>query len=318
MKYFGHLKGITITQENERDIATLLVKDGLFIANHIGQNSGFKDGILEFTINPTKIVVDPVEELVDEFYEFIMNIYKYDIATAKLSFFKMFNDAIFGLDFNQQKTIALQHFKEIYDDIYLDAMTLFNEQRSENGIVHSYNYSKLQMLSYQYNSFKFNTISKINLNQYLQGNTDYFKKENFYEKFDLAEDVYFETQLQIVVELNDRFKFEEDLYFTQIRFDKKKFKQYEHIFKTLKSYQFTNDKIRSFTEDYKAHIESLYEVLISNELINNHKKNFMIFLKQEYNLDITKIINYKDKVNYIHEERVTLFKSEWTKLTFEK
>ena len=318
MKHFGHLKGIVFTKNDERELADFLIKEGIFVCTHIGQNSGYKDGILEFTINTDTLVIEPADYLVDEFYEFIMTIYKYDIATEKLSFFKVFNDAIFGLDFSQQKTIALQHFRGIYDDIYVDAMTFFNEEKSENGIVHSYNFSKLKMLSYQYASFKFNTISKINLNQYLQGDDAFFKKENFCEKFDLAKEVYFETQLQILVELNDRYKFEEDLYFTEIRFEKKKFKEYEHIFKTFKSYQFTNRKIKSFMEDHKAHIESLYEVLSSKELIFDHKENFMLFLKKEYKLNISKIINYKDKVNFLHNERVALFTTDWKNMTSEK
>lgn len=318
MRNFGHLRGVKITKDKEREIALLLINDGLFVAKQIGKKSGFKDGILEFTVNTNTIVVDPSEELVDEFYEYIMNIYKYEIATEKLSFFKMFNDDIFGLDLNQQKAIALQYFKQIYNEIYLDIMTPFNEERSENGILHSYSYSKLQMLNNQYNSFKYETISKINLNHYLHGNSDFFEKESFSEKFDLSAEISFETKLQIIVELNDRFKFEEDLYFTQIRFDKKKFKEYGHIFKTLQAYQFSNIKIKSFTEDHKARIESLYEVLSLNELINDHKENFMMFLKKEYNLDISKIINYKDKVNFLHNERVALFLSEWTTLTSKK
>ena len=318
MKHFGHLKGIAFTKNDEQELANRLINDGLFVGRHIGQNSGFKDGILEFTFDPKTVVADPVDDLVDEYYDFLMTIYKYDIALDKLSFFKEFNDIIFGLEYNQQKTIALQHFKEIYDDIYVDAMTFFTEEKSENGIVHSYNFSKLKMLSYQYRAFKFNAISKINMYYYLQGNEDFYRKENLSEKFDLAEELYFESQLQILVELNDRYKFEEDLYFTQIRLDKKKFAEYEHIFKTLKSYQFTNRKIKSFKEDHKAHIESLYEVLSSKELINDHKENFMLFLKNEYNLNISKIINYEKKVNFLHNERVTLFKSDWANITSEK
>lgn len=286
------------------------MKDGLFLKYFQERSTGFNDGILDFTIKTDTIVVEPGEELIDEFYDYIMNIYKYDIASEKLSFFKMFNDTIFGLDFKQQKAIALQYFKQIYDDIYLDVITPFNEQRSDNGVVHNYSYSKLQMLSYQYSGFKNNTISKANLNQYLKGSANFFEKESFSEKFDLSAEIYFETQLQIIVELNDRFQFEEDLYFTQIRIDKKKFKEYEHIFKTLKAFQFTNNKIKSFTEDHKAHIESLYDVLSSNQLITNHKENFMAFLKKEYDLDITKIISYKDKINFSHDERVVLFESE--------
>lgn len=315
MKHFGYLKGTEFKKADEREITDFLIKNGLFVGNNRGKNTGFKDGILEFIVRTDKLIADPSEELVDEFYSFIMNIYKYDIATGKLLFFKSFNDEIFGLDRENQKMIALKNFKKIYSEIYLDVITFFDEQETESGITHNYNFGKLKMLSYQYNAFKSNLLRKMTINQYLAGNKEYYVKENLSNIFDLKDEIYFETQLQILIELNDRFRFEEDLYFTQIRFDKKKFQEYDHIFKTLKSYQFTNNKIKSFTEDQKAHIESLYEVLLKNDLINNHKENFMKFLKKEYSITITKIIGYEKDTNYKHDERVTLFSSDWSNLT---
>ena len=318
MKYFGYLKGSEFKKANERELADFLINNGLFVGKHRGKNTSFKDGIIEFLVNPDELVVDPSNELQDEFYSFIIDIFKYDLALGKLSFFKSFNDEIFGLDGASQKMIALNYFNTIYNEIYLDIVTFFEEQKNDTGITHNYNFSRLKMLSYQYKAFKSNLLRKMKINQYLAGNKEYFIKENLLNLFDLTEEIYFETQLQILVELNDRFGFEEDLYFTQIRFDKINFEKYKHIFHSLESYQFTNNKIKSFSVDHKAHIESLYQVLIELELITNHKENFMKFLNDEYGFVITKIINYDNKINYNHDARVTHLKLDWSALTSKK
>jgi hypothetical protein len=112
-----------------------------------------------------------------------------------------------------------------------------------------------------------------------------------------------------------RYEFEDDYYFTNRKNDHAKFKEYDHIFKSLESYQFTDRKIKSFEKDKKAHIESLYQVLNEQKIINSHKEKFMLFLKTEYDIHITKIISSQEKANYLNDERVTLFNQEWETLT---
>ncbi len=309
------------SEKNEAEIRDFLINQKLFETRYIatGNSSNIKNGILELIYNPNEAIVQPTKELVEDFYSYVMSIFEYDIKSQKFIFFSKFNDEIYGLPFTKQKKIALKYFIDIFNTNYKDVITLFELKTSENGIIQTHSSGKLKLIKGQHDAYKRNLIDEIKANQYLEGNKDFFSKENIYPKYPILNEIIsFEICVQILVELNDRFNFEEDLYFSEIRFDKENFEKYSNIFKTLESYKFTNNKIKSFTEDHKAHIESLYQVLVEKKLIFNHKENFMKFLKEKYNLTITKIISYDKNINYSHDERVILFESEWSNLTSKK
>lgn len=221
--------------------------------------------------------------------------------------------------FMNKKKNALNHFLNIFNKNNINVINFLEIKTSDKGVTHTNTSGKIKLLYGQYNAYKRNLIREIKVTQYLEGNAEFFSKENLFTKYPIIDKtISFEIWVQIMVELNDRFQFEEDIYFTQIRFDKEKFKKYNYIFKTLESYQFTNNKVKSFVADQKAHIESLYQVLIDDKLIFEHKENFMKFLKEEYDLTITKIISYDKNINYSHDKRVILFGSEWSNLTSKK
>lgn len=321
MKYFGCIDENIFTNKSEKEIEDYLLKNKLFELKQTGKANidNIKDGVLNIIVNVNEKKIEPCNELINDFYSFIINLFKYEIMEERLLFFKLFNDEIYGLDYDEQKRIALNHFNNIYKENYIDAITFFDEEISDNGIRHAKSHGKLKMLNGQLNAFKSNLINEVNEFQYLIGNMDYFNKDTLKSKYPIIEEtIYFEIWLQILIEINDKYDFEEDLYFSQIRFDKATFEKYQHIFKSFESFQFTNNKIKSFKEDHKAHIESLHHVLLENDLIYYHKENFMKFLKEEYNLTITKIISYDKSINYKHDERVALFMLEWSNLTSEK
>lgn len=321
MKHFGCLKDVELNKLNEREIADFLLKEGLFEMKieAKGDPLSIKDGIMDFIASPDHRIVEPTKILVDEFYSFIMNdVFKYTILSEKLEFLTFFNNQIFGLEFIEQKKIALDHFNRIYNDNHINVITPFETKISETGIKHTYTYGKLQLLSYQLDGFKRNLVNKITLNNYLNGNKDFFTKENLLENYDIVDEVQFEIWVQILVELNDRFKFEEDLFFTKIKVEKDRYDRCTHIFKSFESFQFTSRKIEKFYDNKKANIESLYQVLVEHELIKDHKENFIEFLKNEFDIPISKIISYDEKDNYAHDDRVKLFTQEWLNLTSKK
>ena len=321
MKHFGCLKDVVFDKSNETEISDFLIKEGIFemIIEATGDPLTIKDGIMDFIFSPEHRIVEPKKALVDEFYSFIMNdVFKYTILENKLEFFSSFNNQIFGLEFLEQKKIALDHFNRIYNDNHINVITPFETKISETGIKHTYTYGKLQLLSYQLDGFKRNLVNKITLNNYLNGNKDFFTKENLLEKYDIEDEIQFEIWVQILVELNDRFKFEEDLYFTKIRNEKDRYNRYTHIFKSFESLQFTSRKIEKFKDNKKANIESLYQVLVNHDLIKDHKENFISFLKNEFDIVISKIISYNENENYTHDDRVKLFTQEWHNLASKK
>lgn len=313
MKYFGIFD--QKTQElSDIELENLMLDNGLLEKKLIGTATSIENNILNFTVSNT-IHIKPSKELVQEYYKFIIDLYRSEILEIKLPFFKIFNDEIYGLDPKEQKKIALDYFKEIYNAIYKDVITIYKQRISSDGIVHTHNFNKLKMLHYQLEAYKINLSDTRSTLCYLTGDRKTYIDSNFIENKTVAEVLEFEAWKQIIVELNSRYEFEDDYYFTNRKNDSAKFKEYEHIFKSLESYQFTDRKIKSFEKDKKAHIESLYQVLKEQKIINSHKENFMLFLKTEYEIHITKIISSKEKVNYLNDERVTLFSQEWEALT---
>lgn len=316
MKNFGCLKDVSFNKSNEKELIEILLKEGLFEMKRIasGNSSNINDGILELRMNPEKVIVEPSKDLIDEFYSFIMNeVFKHYILEHKLQFFNIFNDQIYGLDYSEQKKIGLHHFKNIYKENYLDVITPFEDTVSETGIIHSNNFGRLQMLYYQLNAFKNNLADKIKLNNYLIGDKEFFKKENLSEKYGINDELQFEICVQILVELNDRYQFEDDYYFTNRKNDRAKFKEYDHIFKSLESYQFTDRKIISFKEDEKAKSVSLYQALINKDLITENKEAFKRFMKAEYNFSPSEIVTYEKDINRTHDKRVAQFTDDWEK-----
>lgn len=313
MKYFGIFD--QKTQElSDIEIENLMLDNGLLEKKIIATATSIENNILNFTISNT-IHIKPSKELVEEYYKFIIDLYSSEILEIKLPFFKIFNEEIYGLDPKEQKKIALDYFKKIYNNIYKDVITIYNQKISNDGIVHTHNFNKLKMLHYQLEAYKINLSDTRSSLCYLIGDRKTYIDSNFIENEIVTEVLEFEAWKQIILELNSRYEFEDDYYFTNRKNDLAKFKEYDHIFKSLESYQFTDRKIKSFEKDKKAHIESLYQVLNEQKIINSHKENFMLFLKTEYDIHITKIISSKEKANYLNDERVTLFSQEWETLT---
>lgn len=315
MKYFACLEPDFFVDLHEKNLAKLLVDKNLF-EERVREKATVKNGTIDSATIKTYIAITPTQDLKNEFYNYILAIHNTTINEIKNKFYDDFNEEIYGLELNNQRTIALKHFKEIYKDISLKNINLSHHITSDNGIEQTYNFEKIKMLYGQQRAHKNSLALTDTLEHYLTGNKTFFENTNLVEQYQIIEDLLlFEVWRSVLIELNDRFGFENDYYFTNTKNDRNKFKEYNHIFKSLESYQFTDRKIKSFEKDKKAHIESLYQVLTEQKIIKFHKENFMLFLKTEYEIHITKIISYEEKANYVNDERVTLFTQEWEALT---
>jgi hypothetical protein len=315
MKYFACLEPDTFDNFNEKNLIKILLDKELF-EERVREKGKVKNGKIDSSTVETYIAITPTQDLKNEFYSYILAVYNSTITEIKHKFYEDFNEEIYGLELDNQRTIALKHFKEIYKDISLKDITFINEKVSTNGIKHSYNFEKIKMLYGQQRAHKNNLALTDTLEHYLTGNQTFFEENNIVEQYQIIEDLLlFEIWRQVLVELNDLFGFEEDYYFTNRNNNRIKFNEYKHIFKSLESYQFTDRKIKSFEKDKKAHIESLYEMLITNKLIIDQRLIFISFIKEEYKFELSKIISYLKKKNFIHDERVVLFNEEWQELT---
>lgn len=298
-------KIINIGGENKIDLNNFLIDDGI------------------------NIYLEPTQNLLDDFYDTIINHFRLIILDNKFSFYEIFNEEIFGLDFNEQKRIALKRYKSSYKNIFYDGITYLSVDDYEDDnfkIDYLKIDNKLKMvyvnkLKYQNKLLKIDSIFK-----YLTGDESLFR-ESFYKKNCkvLDEIINYEVQKEIMVELNTKYKFEEDFYFSNTLDDKRNFLDYNKIFNSFKAFKFTNVNIQNFGSDKKAQVESLYEFLRVNNLINKGKIEFLRFLEIEHGIVITKIISYinydnrKDfpnggkKPNDAHIKRVQILDEKWTR-----
>jgi hypothetical protein len=321
MKNFGVLKNKEIDWSDEMKLSEALVEINLFKMINIASGSGIDvvDGILTLRCNPNIIYIEPTKEFVNEFYEYaILKIFKNKILEFKLEFFKKFNDTIYGLINKKQKQIALNSFNVIYKEVYEDVISSFDNKTSQNGIEHTLNYGKLRNLYHQYEAYKYNVLQKISGNNYLIGEETFFTHDNLFNNYDIRRELEFEIQLQIMVELNDRFDFEEDIYFTKKRLLKNLFEQNGHIFHDFETYKFTHNKIESFGAQRKAISESLYAALIKNKLIVDNRAKFIEYLLDIHKIKVSKLRQHIKKQNYEHNNRVILFDKEIETLALKK
>jgi hypothetical protein len=309
MKYFGTFDPKTL-ELSDIEIENLMLDYGLLEKKLIGTATNIENNILKFTVSNT-IHIKPSKELVEEYYKFIIDLYSSEILEIKLPFFKIFNDEIYGLDPKEQKKIALDYFKQIYNTIYKDVITIYNQRISSDGIVHTHNFNKLKMLHYQLEAYKINLSDTRSTLCYLTGDRKTYIDSNFIENKTVAEVLKFEAWKQIIVELNSRYGFEDDYYFNNKFKDDINFLKHKKIFKTLESYQFTNTKIKSFKDDEKAKSVSLYQAIIDLNLITDNKAEFKKFMKTEYDFSPSEIVTYEKDENRTHDKRVAQFKDDW-------
>lgn len=316
MKYFGTFDPKTL-ELSDIEIENLMLDNGLLEKKLIGTATSIENNILKFTVSNT-IHIKPSKELVEEYYKFIIDLFRSEIQGIKLPFFKIFNDEIYGLDSREQKKIALDYFKEIYNNIYKDVITIYNEKISNDGIVHTHNFNKLKMLHYQLEAYKINLSDTRSSLCYLIGDRKTYIESNFIENEVVSEVLEFEAWKQIIVELNSRYGFEDDYYFNNKFKDDINFLKYKKIFKTLESYQFTNTKIKSFKDDEKAKSVSLYQALIDLDIITENKEEFKRFMEAEYGFFPSEIVTYVKNINRTHDKRVAQFKDDWEKFDVKK
>lgn len=277
------------------------------------------------------IKLKPTQNLLDDFYESIVKQFSEKVITKKCEFYEKFNEDIYGLNYNDQRKIALKNYKELYNALFKDKITYMPDVDYE-----SYNFeeelvkieNKLKMV--YYNKLKYqHKLATINqFYEYLTGDKSIFSKENFKKhELILLDTLNYEVSKTIMIKLNNEYKFEEDFYFTNTIEDKNKYQEYDKLFNSFKAYKFTEHQIKTFVEDEKANIESLYEFLRVQNLVNKGKNIFLKYLKSEHEISLTKIISYinyddrKDfpvdgkKQNDEHLKRVKVIEEKWANFT---
>ncbi|UAM97275.1 hypothetical protein K8354_13225 [Polaribacter litorisediminis] len=314
-KYWSCIKKNTdfydVPKEKQLEI---LVEAGVYVSMTVASSSelNVKEGFLY--LPDLGIEKKPNQELKDEFYEYILEIYQVDIDTYFYVFFKEFNDRIFGMEHRDQRLIAIDIFREIYDLINVK-LDFQNKEISKNGIENAKEFNRFLKLKGMRNGVRSTLATYENLIPYLSGDEAYFKSSKFKEDETFLHMLYFEKQLKVLISLNDRYQFIEDLAFSKFGKLKDAYQVYQNLFVSFDVFVWVEYKIDNFTEEKPSHIESLYQSLRDLEKVSGTKKLFMDYVNNRHEMNMTKIRNYSEKNNRKHDFRVQKFREELKNLT---
>lgn len=323
MKYFGIIKREEIEGFSIEEIEYYLEENNCY-------DNRFNKNVIEKIFNSVKfddfdslqneVEFKPKIDLINEFYYFIYSNYKNKVISEKYKFFLTLEESFFGYKEDEKRKIALHNFDNIYENLNIEIINIIGEIKSEDNIILTEIYSSKIFKLYMYQlEFKQRITTTKNLINYLIGNTEFYA-ENFYEENnDIKNAVYFEMVTQTLVELNHKYKFQEDKYFTNQFHNECKYSDNKHIFKDLFGYEFTKHIVDTTEVLSKAEIESLYEVLKCQDLVYKRtKEKFQEFVYYEYQLKISKIISHPYKANWDHDARVLFINTEYHAMKVKK
>ena len=209
----------------------------------------------------------------------------------------------------EQKVIARDIFREIYDSVNVK-VDLIKREVSKNGIENAKEFNRFLKLKAMRSGICSTIANYENLIPYLSGDEAYFKSSKFKEDETFLKMLNFESQLKVLVSLNDRYQFMEDIAFSKLGKLKDTYKCYQNLFISFEVFVWVKDKIDSFIEEKPSHIESLYQSLLDLDLVSGTKKIFIDYVNQEHKMELTKIRNYSEKNNRKHDFRVKKFREE--------
>ncbi|EGV43463.1 hypothetical protein BZARG_1297 [Bizionia argentinensis JUB59] len=311
MKYFGILQREKFEKESIATQDEILVlndfyEDVLHTGN-ISASEAFHKGVKV----PLKSIVQPNRNLIDEFYKLLLNRYEHFIDNNFVGFFNEFNDEIYGLTTVEQKRVALKYFNILYKDLKVEGFNKIERNISVLGIENIGNENRLEYLSNRRKAYKKNAAIRSFIFEHLYGNLEFFSNELVNDNDIINEFICFESQLKILISLNDRFSFETDTYFSKAAKSKEVFYKYKNIFISIDSFITIHMTIDNLSENVPSSINCLYHVIDKLKLIKGSKSDFMIYLRNEHRIIITNIPKIELIVGSPTEQRVDGYLEEF-------
>ncbi|WP_343021987.1 hypothetical protein [Flavobacterium sp. PL12] len=306
-----------IIMGNEYDFEYLLAEKGIF--KKIISDEKIRERLIELNIPESEIDyeihdthLDIPSILLHEIYEHICDLYISKSEHLKLDFFDNFQDIIYGMDFTEMKKIALMEFKKIYQTVNLTNPTKSFIVKTAQNEKFVYTPTYLHKLAIEKQSI-INKINTYSLLPYLYGDISLQNEYPYYNE-DLINDIIsFQIKVDILLELNNRFNFEIDIYFNNMfEYSLKAHTQLDN-FKSITAYVFTMVTIKKFDEINRSNLESLFSFLKINKLyIGKTDSKFLNLVNMTFYEQVKDLKNHDpQEENTLHAKRVTNLENEW-------
>ena len=260
-----------------------------------------------------KLILNINPEVIEEFYQYILKKYDHLISNGFVSFFRDFNNSVYGKEKEDQRAISLENFNEIFKQVNPTQYDILKRKKGVGLVEQVENMNRFEKL------YHTRHVTMINLCPMPIAMATFYGEEAFFDSatftnLDFFKDMIdFEIALKILVNINDQYHFEDDLYFGEKRELKKMFEKYQYIFDSLDVFIFTHKKIQSFRDKIPAQITSLYDALEQMKLIYKKKTAFITYVNAEYGKGITSMKFYEKGRSMERDKRVESFTQELSK-----
>lgn len=156
---------------------------------------------------------------------------------------------------------------------------------------------------------------EIILTNYLYGNNDYFTRELIDTHPYLLEIFEFENKLSIMIDLNKKFKFEEDDVFTPKPKSELIFKEHSNEFESLKQIEFIEHLITTKEKINRAFIVSLFDFFSRKLIVKTPSaESFGKIINHHFNFNFGEI-KLNGSEGDLHFKRIKKIKKDWEDFT---
>lgn len=305
-KYLGALKNLEFLEWDENRQNQYLNELGIFkymlsstCAPSIDSKTPGRINISAIFNSSEKIYLCQ-DDVAKDLYNFLLDRYYAYIKRYSLDFFIQFEDSIFGLKWEEARKKALLEFNTIYQNLNL----LKNSKTSRFSLL---NRERKYYISEISNERKM-------VLAYLTGNIEFFDVPLYNSNIYLQTVISFEGHLEILIELNNTYKFETDTYFDENSILFEKYKSIDNPPFTFEVFKFMNYQITLNKKNKFSDLVSLYFFLRDINMIKGPEKIIRSIIN-EFFQPLASELKLSNRENEKHIERIDLLKKDWKKFT---
>ncbi|SDS09356.1 hypothetical protein SAMN05216503_1958 [Polaribacter sp. KT25b] len=315
-KYFGILTEDMYNPLDEDQILNFFLEKHLITAYRTLDNKKKEDkltnekGQLETTVRGmlSDIKYKYSEELLDNIFIYLKSFFSGLIEVNIIMYTRSFDIKTYGYTKKKKRKEAFRKFDKLFFEICKEEQiglgkNLNNETGAEKRFV--------TLKKVQCSLIEKLKGEEIILTNYLYGNNDYFTRELIDTHPYLLEIFEFENKLSILIDLNKKFKFEEDDVFTPKPKSELIFKEHSNEFHSLKQVEFIEHQIITKEKVNRAFIVSLFDFF--SNILNITTPSGKIFgeiINHYFNFKFGEVsLNGSEGNN--HDRRIQELKKEW-------
>src|SRR5690606_11123824 len=297
MEYLGCIKKSDFDKLNNKEKDTFLLKNGFFSNQELISLDHGVEHFMNNELVSSKMQFIAVPELIDDFYDFLLARYDRLIIPLYSNLMTDLNDDIYGLEYKEQKKIALNNFNDSYGLFDMYQFHGLNTDLS-NDIINISQVERFGMIYLNRLNRKNRISTRKFIIEFLVGNVKYFNEKLYLEDDLILEFVALEANILFLQNVNNIFNFEIDRYFSQYAKLSELYENYTHIFNSVNVFIKVYETIKELKVKIPVNIVSLYETLIELDLIIDNKTDFKAYLLNVHNIELANIPKKDDEDDF--------------------